>query len=180
MPTLYVANTTKQNHIFYYRDPDDLKRLRSLIIPMGGQMPVIRDQSMEYIHKVIEQHARYGMIPMGMAMRGPAQFVGLCYSIDDPVTKPAIEAALANNDTVLKERSDEMLEDSANAVKEQIDASVGRPARTVTVEMVEEADDPKLAKGFEVLSETVTEEQLQKVRQRRADRERGKPAHFAA
>lgn len=180
MPTLFVANTTKQNHIFYYRDPDDLKRLRSMIIPMGGQMPIVRGVPMEYIHKIIEQHARYGLISAGEARREPGEFIGLCYSIDDPVTKPDLEAAFAHNDVILKERSEELLEESANAVAGQIETAIGRPAKMVTVEMVEEADDPKLAKGFEVLPDTVSEDALQRVRERRDQRERERQQRLVA
>lgn len=170
MATLFIANTSKQHHIFYWRDPDDGKRLRSMQIPAGGQMPVLRGATQAQIHSVIEQHIRYGLKSIGEATQEPGEFIGLCYSIDDPVTKSAIEHALEHNNGILKDRSDEMLEDAANAVKTQIDNAVGRPAQAVSVEMVEEGDDPKMAKGFEVLADTVSEETMQKVRSRRERR----------
>lgn len=166
MPTLFVSNTRKQHHIFYWRDPD--KRLRSIQIPAGAQVPVVKNVTMQDIHAIIEQHAVYGMVSIAEATREPGEFIGLCYSIDDPVTKVDLETVFKHNDVVLKEQSEVQMEDAANAAKAAIETAVGRPAQAVTVEMVEEGDNPQIAKGFEILGETASEDTLQRVRERRS------------
>lgn len=95
---LFIANTTKQRHIFTYRVLET-GRLRQIPIDPGSQMAVL-DGTSDEIDAVIDHHAIYGLINSKNIDQSQA-FVGLCYNIDKPVASSVIEKALRDNDNHL-------------------------------------------------------------------------------
>lgn len=95
---LFIANTTRQRHIFTYRVLET-GRLRQIPIEPGSQMSVL-DGTSDDINAVTEHHAVYGLINAKNIDQSQA-FIGLCYSIDKPVTASVIEKAIRDNDNHL-------------------------------------------------------------------------------
>ncbi|SFN72605.1 hypothetical protein SAMN05216516_11622 [Izhakiella capsodis] len=92
---LYIANTTKQRHVFTFRMLET-GRLRQIPIPHGGQMQVL-DGSSDEIDAVIQHHQAYGLVDSSRIDQSKA-FIGLCYSINKPVSSAVIEKTLRDND----------------------------------------------------------------------------------
>lgn len=99
---LFIANTTKQRHIFTFRVLES-GRLRQIPIDHGTQMSVL-DGSTEEIEAIIQHHQVYGLIDASKIDQSK-QFVGLCYSIDKPVASKIIEKAMRDNDDHLTRNS---------------------------------------------------------------------------
>ncbi|MCV5209005.1 hypothetical protein OFC00_29380, partial [Escherichia coli] len=85
---LYIANTTKQRHILTFRQLET-GRLRQIPIEHGSQMLVL-DGSTEEVEAVIQHHQVYGLVDSTKIDQSQA-FVGLCYSINNPVSASVIE-----------------------------------------------------------------------------------------
>lgn len=92
---LFIANTTKQRHVFTFRVLET-GRLRQIPIEHGSQMAVL-DGSTDEIEAVIKHHQVYGLIDASKIDQS-RQFVGLCYSIDKPVSANIIEKTIRDND----------------------------------------------------------------------------------
>ena len=92
---LYIANTTKQRHIFTFRQLET-GRLRQIPIEHGSQMMVL-DGSTEEVEAVIQHHQVYGLVDSTKIDQSQA-FVGLCYSINKPVSASVIEKTIRDND----------------------------------------------------------------------------------
>lgn len=92
---LYIANTTKQRHIFTFRQLET-GRLRQIPIEHGSQMLVL-DGSTEEVEAVIQHHQVYGLVDSTKIDQSQA-FVGLCYSINKPVSASVIEKTIRDND----------------------------------------------------------------------------------
>lgn len=92
---LFIANTTKQRHIFTFRVLET-GRLRQIPIEHGSQMAVL-DGSTDEIEAVIKHHQVYGLIDASKIDQS-RHFVGLCYSIDKPVSANIIEKTIRDND----------------------------------------------------------------------------------
>ncbi|HBY8505948.1 hypothetical protein ACKLLD_04215 [Klebsiella pneumoniae] len=92
---LFIANTTKQRHIFTFRQLET-GRLRQIPIEHGSQMQVL-DGSAEEVEAVIQHHQVYGLVDSTKIDQSQA-FVGLCYSINKPVSASVIEKTIRDND----------------------------------------------------------------------------------
>ncbi|HGK7507605.1 TPA: hypothetical protein ACJ569_003565 [Kluyvera cryocrescens] len=95
---LYIANTTKQRHIFTFRVLES-GRLRQIPINHGSQM-MVHEGSTEELNAIISHHAVYGLVDASKIDQNK-DFIGLCYSIDKPVPAKLIEKALRDNDNFL-------------------------------------------------------------------------------
>lgn len=95
---LYIANTTKQRHIFTFRVFES-GRLRQIPITHGSQM-MVHEGSTEELNAIISHHAVYGLVDASKIDQNK-DFIGLCYSIDKPVPAKLIEKALRDNDNFL-------------------------------------------------------------------------------
>ncbi|QXB19805.1 hypothetical protein [Lelliottia amnigena] len=100
---LYVANTTKQRHIFSFRVLET-GRLRQIPIAHGSQMLVLDNASREEIDAVIQHHQVYGLVDSSKIDQSKS-FVGLCYSVDKPVSASVIEKTIRDNDNHLTRNS---------------------------------------------------------------------------
>jgi len=92
---LFIANTTKQRQIFAFRKLET-GRLIQIPINHGDQMMVL-DGSTEEIEAVIQHHQVYGLIDSTKIDQSQV-FVGLCYSINKPVSSSVIEKTIRDND----------------------------------------------------------------------------------
>ena len=92
---LYIANTTKQRHIFAYRTLET-GRLIQIPIAHGAQMMVL-DGSPEEVDAVIQHHQTYGLVD-STKIDQSQEFIGICYSINKPVSAAVIEKTIRDND----------------------------------------------------------------------------------
>ncbi|MCK6990144.1 hypothetical protein [Enterobacter asburiae] len=92
---LYIANTTKQRQIFAYRKLET-GRLIQIPINHGDQMMVL-DGSTEEVDAVVQHHQVYGLVDSTKIDQSQA-FVGLCYSLNKPVSASVIEKGIRDND----------------------------------------------------------------------------------
>jgi hypothetical protein len=149
MPTLYIANTSKQKHDFVYRIPEENGTKRQLI-PAGGQITVYQaGATSEVLKSIIDQHLQYGLIDVAdIDRRKP--FVGLCYRFDKPIDVEKIMHADEHNAGVLTQISQEARKLSAVAAH----AKINEDANLVDgfeLEIVEQN-----RKGDPGINETVT------------------------
>lgn len=133
---LYVANTTKQNHEFWYRVPESQK-VTMQRIPAGGQELIYKDASAHDLEKIIEDHAAYGLIPVSEIDRTKA-FIGMCYQLDTPVEVEKIMVAAAHNDTVLDKVSLESRKAAAASIETSIREVEGSGLNAFETQVVEQ------------------------------------------
>lgn len=142
MTKLYVANTTKQNHEFWYRLPE-AQRVTMQKIAAGGQELIYKDASAHDLENIIKDHAAYGLIPVSEIDRTKA-FIGLCYQFDNPVEVEKIMVAAAHNDTVLDQVSLESRKAAAAAIEtsiREVDGNGLNAFETQVVEQTKPGDD---------------------------------------
>lgn len=157
MASLYIANTSKQHHDFAYRLPEEIS-VRRQMIPVGGQIRVGGDMSLELIERIIKQHQPYGLKAVSDLTRN-RDYVGLCYSIDKPVqlnSDRVMSDTFEKNDSVLDARAEDRREEAAVAIADQIQGTMrdhGVAVPRAEVEIVEETrGTPKIASGYEVMN----------------------------
>jgi hypothetical protein len=112
MPDLYIANCTKQNHVFAYRVPGE-NGVKSLSIAIGQQSK-LPGLSNAVAGAIIEANSRYGLIEVKEIDR-TKPFIGMCYSLDAPVKIDVIIKAMKHNDEVLIQRGRETRQAAAVA-----------------------------------------------------------------
>lgn len=125
MPKIYIANTTIQNMEFNYRTPTEpnprtgrmmwSERLYVERIPAGGQILLGNGREfsdMEVKHIFDHQGANYAVRRNGDSARG---FIGMIWD-DKPVKLDRIENAIEQNHRAAEERSDKMLDATAQAL----------------------------------------------------------------
>lgn len=101
---LYIANTTKQTHKFTFRLPE-MKHTKIVEIKPGSQM-MVHDGSTDELEVIISHHTIYGLTE-AKKLDQNHEYVGLCYSIDKPVTYGNIENAIRDNDEKLTKSAHE-------------------------------------------------------------------------
>jgi hypothetical protein len=152
MPSLFIANTSKQNQIFNYRLPEH-PIPKYVDIRVGTQVKIPGDLSPEAIKAIIEHATPYGLKAVNELPRN-RDFVGLCYSINEPVKLDHLYSTFEQNDVVLNEKAEERREDQAAIIAQEIQNSmheVGVEVPRAEVTMVEETKDtPRVANGYEV------------------------------
>lgn len=157
MTTLYIANTTKQDHDFSFRRPE--ANFPTVIkIPAGTQALIIKDGDTDFIDRVLDHHRKYGLKSVAEASKAKV-FVGMVYSTDKPVRFKDMKVVFERNDEVLEKQGVEQVKAVAAAVNATIDeklqtAGVKTDASHVEVEVVEEnapGQKTTLAVGAEVV-----------------------------
>jgi hypothetical protein len=134
MPTLYVANASKQRHDFIYRIPEETSVRRQQIAP-GGQITVYQPNAQpEVIRSIIDQHVRYGLVDVSEIDRRKP-FVGVCYSIDKPIKVEKIMYADEHNSTVLTKASEEARQLSAAALHTALEQATEGAAKVESLEL---------------------------------------------
>lgn len=160
MTTLYIANTSKQKHLFIYRRAEATSTTPPIEIPPGTQVMIGKNLSPEEVDSIIEHHGHYGMVNARDAARAD-NFVGLCYSIDKPISEENMELTYDHNDEILDAIAESNREKTAVAISANLESAlesthsavkVGR----VEVEVTEEAkigQPQRVNAGVEVLKE---------------------------
>lgn len=147
MPTLYVANLTRQVREFLYKLPE--QGLRRQMIPIGQQIRVAGIENTEQIRVVLEHYYRYGMKSVEDAMKSKT-FTGLCYSIDKPVKIDQMEIGIAANDAVLVQRGQQVRKEAAIAAAhladQQVDGRLKNTETTITEER-KDGGEPQVQEG---------------------------------
>lgn len=115
---MFVANCTKQARDFSYRLPDKGGRMQR--IEIGQQIQVAGDLSQPEVDSVVDHYSRYGMLSVADARKSRGQFVGLVYSIDEPVKIENMQIVLQKNDDVLTQRGQEQRKEAAVATSAAI------------------------------------------------------------
>ena len=140
MTKLYVANTTKQEFLFTYYLPENVRPF-SHTIRAGSQIEINGPQ--HEVDSIINQHAIYGMVEANKVKKG---FGGLCYRIDKPVSLDAIEQGLSQNDQDKIDRAAEarqMTAAAADLVISQKAQEMGLQQKApLEVEVIEESKNP--------------------------------------
>lgn len=117
---LFIANTTKQRHIFNFRVLET-GNLRNIPIAPGGQEMVFSGSS-DQIEAIIAHHSAYGLLDASKIDQA-RDFVGLAYSIDRPVSYGNIEKGIRDNDNFLNNDSFERRQVAAGALDQQLNES---------------------------------------------------------
>lgn len=134
MPTLYIANASKQRHDFIYRIPEESAPRRQQI-PAGGQIVVYQpNASMEVLSVIVDQHLRYGLMDVAEIDRRKP-FIGLCYRFDKPINVEKIMQADEHNSDVLDEQSLDARKLSAAALHGAITEATGGAANIESLEL---------------------------------------------
>lgn len=115
---LFIANCSRQAHIFNYKLPEKAQSFGVTI--RSGDQHMIENQS-DVITHIIQQHAPYGFQP---ADKVDKHFSGICYSIDKPVTLGRIEEGAEQKTENLKNMSEEILKASAVSLNNAVDQAV--------------------------------------------------------
>jgi hypothetical protein len=134
MPTLYVANASKQKHDFIYRIPEETS-IRRQQIPAGGQITVYQpNASLEIVRAIVDQHLKYGLVDVAdIDRRKP--FVGICFSLDKPIKVDKIMQADEHNAGVLQEASLEARKLSAAALHNSINQATSGAVQIESLEL---------------------------------------------
>lgn len=137
---LYIANTTKQEHLFAYYLPENMRPF-SHSIRAGSQIEIVGQQ--HDIDSIINQHSIYGLVEANKVKKG---FGGLCYRIDKPVSIEAIEAGLeqtAQDKIEQALQSRQLTAAAADMVISQKAQEMGLQQKApLEVEVVEERKNP--------------------------------------
>lgn len=134
MPTLHIANCTKQKHDFIYRVPEERSTRKQQIQP-GSQIVVYQAGApLEILTSIVEQHLPYGLVDVTEIDRRKP-FVGMCFSWDKPIRVEKIMYADEHNAGVLNEQSLEARKLSAAALHNAIESVTQGTARLESLEL---------------------------------------------
>jgi hypothetical protein len=91
---LYIGNATRQVQHFAYVVPELGPRVQE--IPIGGQTVLSDDLSSAQIDAIVKQHVRYGLV-QASEIDARTPFVGVCYSVDRPISEKHLQIAMDYN-----------------------------------------------------------------------------------
>jgi hypothetical protein len=158
MARLFVANCTKQRHEFTYILPEDQRGgLKKIMIPIGGQVMVHKDDTPEVLHAIIDQHIKYGLIAARDIPKTRA-FIGVCYAIDEMIDVDDIMTASEHNDDVLNERGLEQRKIATLAMEKQMSESIQEVGGTLEVLEVNIQEETKGKSPDDRASQTIAVE----------------------
>lgn len=155
MSEMYVGNGTKQVQSFCYRLPEG--KAVTVTISMGGQIKIPGNLSAMDIDAIVDQHSKYGLVRTDEIDR-TQPFIGLCYSIDKPISIAQISRVLDHNDEVLTERGKVIREEAAVALNSAIEQNTGVAFDNLELSVIEQPksagdEGPKFAEGVRVTSD---------------------------
>lgn len=142
---LYIGNATKQVLTFAYRVPE-MNGVRTQTIAVGSQVMLSGDLSTKQIDAIVDQNRKYGLVPVDEVDRA-RDFVGICFSIDKPISSSKLTLAMQRNTDVLVERGKQNRKAAALAVNGQIQSDLaehdGLGASLKSLEMSTVEEEPK-------------------------------------
>lgn len=149
---VFVANTTRQVQDFVWRSIGGRAPHR-MRIDVGQQVQLPGEWNTEDVAYLEDQHRRYGLVPVDEIDR-TRDFIGICFSVDKPISVEKIRRALTTNQQVLEERGRTLRQHAAVAVAAQVQADhpdAGLTALEMTIQ--EERKDggtPDVNEGIRV------------------------------
>jgi hypothetical protein len=139
MALIFVANVSKQRHIFCYHAKGDHEKgkLLEFTIERGHQIKIEDTQAV--LDKVIERYRRYGLIEV-REVGTVKRFSGLIFQAEKPIDIDKLKEAVERQHNAEDERANEMrvvgvLGDQERA--KQVAKEVGLPEIKVTSEVEE-------------------------------------------
>lgn len=154
---LYIGNATRQIVEFVYRLPET-PGARNQSVPIGGQVRVSGDLSRVQIDAIIDQHAKYGLVHVD-AIDRTKPFIGLCYSVDRPISSDKLGRAMNHNMEVLTNLGKQFRQEAAVAENNRIEQHIAEEKMPINlkdfeVSIVEESRKdspaPQFAEGIRV------------------------------
>lgn len=162
MPRLYIANCTKQDHLFLANLPERPGNSHIKQFIKAGQQIALDGLESNVIEDIVRQHEPYGLRCADEISR-IRDFVGQCYRVDKPVPLDAMLSTFETNDSALDELAAKRRQVEAAAISEGIAENLSRitghekeTVRPVRLEMqtVEDTKDtPSIAAGVEVVND---------------------------
>jgi hypothetical protein len=156
---LYVANVTKQIVQFAYRVPE---RQGVVIqpIPIGGQVRITPlggkdDLSTPEIDAIIDQHRKYGLVPVEEVDNSKNPFHGMFYSVGKPISVERLHKAMKRTEEALEEQGKQMRQEAAIAVNNQIENTIGENLKRLEMSITEEEPRGGYPEDHEPLGEGV-------------------------
>lgn len=148
---LYICNATKQEFLFTYSLPENLRPF-SHNIRAGSQVEITGNQ--DAIDAIINQHSLYGLVEANKVKKG---FGGLCYRIDKPVSLEAIQQGLSQTEQDMVDKaleSRKLTAAAADQILTQRAQEMGITQKSpLEIEVVEENRGP--ADGGAKFNETI-------------------------
>ena len=163
MAKLYVANLGHQPHEFRYRVPAEegfgLQQNHTVIQP-GTQQQVYTEAPRQVLEAIIKQHRAFGIIEASEVIK-TKDFVGLCFSFDEPIKADQLGYAHDRNRGLLFDLGAARRQELAAAADLSVERNLqdlkrrgvvpgNVRVRAVETEILEESDDPKFAEGIRV------------------------------
>jgi hypothetical protein len=133
---MYVANGTHQNVDFQYRLPE-FKNYRRQMIPIGGQIRISGDLSIEQIDIIAKFHMKYGMIRVTEIDQFKGYYIPYMFSVDKPIPAEKIIELVVNNREVNKKTGERLRAEAAIAVNAQIEENAGEKLTALEMEITE-------------------------------------------
>jgi hypothetical protein len=184
---VYVANASRQVHLFQYRIPEN-PQLRQREIPPMGQSVLPDDMNQLQVDYLIEKNGQYGFVSADdvKSRRTPKKFTRLIYSVGRPVDANVIAMLVDGNLHAQKEVSNEMRKAVAYESDRQIADDVERAraqqdlADLHSLKFQVEEQEP--VRGFERPDEATTNVvyQVAQTAEQQDRRGRGRPRKNAA
>jgi hypothetical protein len=149
---LYVANVTKQTHIFNHWRMG-IPKLQEPSIKPGTQI-CIEGERPELEH-IVGQHRRYGIAE---ASQIEGQFSGIAYQFDKPVNVDALQRAVVARAAIEDDRSQQAREAMAASVDQQMQQAAHEVGlgEVKTVIEIQEKQTPEGAALAPAAKQTIT------------------------
>lgn len=163
MARLYIANLSRQDHDFWYRVPAEegfVKQAQFRKIHKGTQQQIHNEAPRVVLEAIVEQHRQYGLIEASEVTK-TKDFVGLCFSFDQPVNLDQMNYGVDHNSGVLYDRGVRNREEAALAADQAFETTLvdaqhrgeirgSTMVKKLHVETLEESDAPKFGEGITV------------------------------
>jgi hypothetical protein len=138
----YVANPTRQHHLFTFRMPEE-KGVRSQPIAPGQQVQIVGDLNQLQIDAIVAHYARYGLAPVSDVGSQRQNQIRLIYSVDRPVPASKIEDVMRSNMGILIREGQKMREQAAVVIPPEIERQLEGVAQLRGLEMSIVEEEPK-------------------------------------
>lgn len=149
---IYIANTTKHNHRFFYYT--QVKGDRYFVdIPSGGQVQIPQDLTKTQVDYILKQIERYGGRDVSQVTEHTPNYSGLSYHVDQTVSE---EEILIGHEAVIENAEVRAIEEVSKAasgldiitrdgdnIQDKIRGK--RRSKVTEVQIVQESADPNVS-----------------------------------
>lgn len=153
MTKLYIANCTKFVQDFLFRIPES-NQVHRKVIEIGRQEQIYTDASREVLEYIVNQHRKYGLIPLEEIDHTQAYF-GMCYAFDRTIDIDRVMTAMEHNETIVDRQAHEYRKQAAAGLSNVIDNNLqGAESKLSNLE-VEVVEQPKTGDNTPRKTETI-------------------------